>query len=1260
MSKIVLFVSVLFFAANSFLSAALPGEIWEVFENNNLKKARELLEEALKNEETKVDAALTLILLNNLEDTEKNPELLQSIYNDMVDPSPYLFVFWFDRAVTSGYGKKDVETLIFLKEIMNDERVHPSLKAALHYVFGMHYVDENNVEKARESWNAVSCLRQWQYTGYFDNASGSGFNKDYAPIDHPEADASFVSARNSHIYWFSPSFPQKDIWMSTEYHIHTTEGIIYAQCFVESPENQELVLAVGCTGNIKVWINDAIVIEKEEERRTELDIYKSSCFLNKGFNRVLVQLGYTSDNDFPNFIIRFLNEDFTDVQNLKSVAAYKPYEKASSRNKAKEILHFAETYFKQKITQEPDNVLNHILLSMFYYRNQMHNEAIMVLRDIETKYPNNVLVQYQILRNYLKLKNRTQILQQVEKIRLIQKDILFILEYDLELSFEAEKYADAQRILNDLEARLGKNNETFLAYKMKLLLALENYLGLIELIEKSYHLYPENTKFLTLYFQIKKESEKTKKSPVKILEAYLENNYSYKITELLAKEYIEMGKPKKAEKIYLSNNSMFPESTAMYHDLISFYYSSAAYEKSLDIMNKALENTPFSSSHYNDRSYIHQALKMENKAMEDLEKAIHYNPNLFEARERLRRLQNRKEILSYFRRDDIQEIINAGFSNTEDSDENFVYLLDEHNYAIFPEGAFMQYNILCIKILNKSGVESWEDASVSYNDYSERLIIEEADIYKPGGKKFAAEKYNNHMVFPGLEAGDIILIKYRIDHYTGGRLSKEFWYTHVFNSVIQMKNSTLRILTKPDYHLNFLEVNMSEKPVKTQVDEFTLYEWSFQDVGKIESEPYMPSVYETGKTLHISTLSSWKIIADWYSDVVIPLAKSDYTVDRIFNEIFPDKSYHNKSDMEKAKRIYNYICDHINYSSIPFRQSNYVPQKPSETITTQLGDCKDMATLYHTLAKMAGLTTNIVLVSTRDNGQERIKLPSLEFNHAVVRIMLNGKPFFLELTSNKQPFGAIPDKLIQAQALVIPNNNKDTSGQNLINIPDEPLFPNSIEREISYFIKNDSVRISTTFTTVGNSSASLRDYFSGLTQKETNDHINALYSGSFENNYEVTDYVLDNIDTNKAVFTIQTDISIDNEIKTIGGLKVFKPIFFEKIATSNEFQEKNRKYPVLYWDYENFDQYETEVTINLPENTVIEELPQSNEIKSFFLTYKTEINEVKSNQLIISRTVQIDRRIILPSQYAEFLNTLNEIIKAEDIYIAYRTKDSQK
>lgn len=1235
------------------LRATYLEEAWEALENNNRAGARTLLNEAIEKNENKTEATILLVLLNTLEEKKENFDLFQEVYHDIENPDPYLFSLWFDHAITDKYSKKDSERLKFLEKIASDQRLNSAIRSSAHYILSFHYVNAFKMKEANKHWQQCGSIKGWQFVGPFDNSSGSGFDKPYKPILEPKPDAKFISKNHAEIQWITPSHPQPDPWVSPIYHLSGNPAIVYTQTFVHSPEEQEVIFALGFTGNLKVWLNDQLVMAEEQELRTDMDIFKRKARLHKGENRILIQMGFTAESSYPNFMLRLLDASGEVIPGLSGSTEYKPYSKGKPSDIGEEIPHFADGFFKQKIEAEPKNLLNYLLLSKVYFRSKWHNQAIDILKKAEAIAPKNMIIQNELLLNYKELSDRTQLFKQLENMRRLDGDLLLFATYDFEQNLKSEKLTEAEENLAQIEKFVKKGTETYVEYYIKLLAHKQEYQQLIELIDFAYQKYPENITFLELKFLLMKNLQKSSDQAVGVLEKYLNSNYNASISNMLLEEYEKTGNKSKLEKRLIKLREAFPEEPQFINALSNFYFQTKKYAKALEQIQTGLQNAPYNTKYWESLSYIQEGLGNQTEAINAIEKALTYNPNLFSARERLRSLQNKEPILSYLKNENAYQEVSSALAKTSEADDNYEFIFDDRSYIIFPQGASMEYNSVAIKMLTEAGVDNYKESSIGYSSNRQSLTIETAEVIKKNGEKVQAERNRNELVFPSLEVGDAIFIEYRMENYTGGKLSKEFTREHIFNSFVPTNRSRFRLFTSADNSLLIEKVNFEKEPKEYIVDDFKCYEWEIENPEKCKEESYMPSLYEVGMGLHISSMDSWRTISEWYRDLALPMAKVDYNLEQVYNEIFEGKSF--KDDYEKAEAIYDYISENIRYSSVSFRQSNFVPQKPMVTISTQLGDCKDVSTLYHTLAKKAGIDTHLVLVSTRDNGENRLKVPSIGFNHCIVRIDIDDKKIFQELTDNKLPFGSMPDIIVNAQALVIPNSATDEEGENLINIPNEKLVQDQLNRKSTVTINEaEEVHINTHLQIAGDLTSDYRHHLSNKTEEQTKEAVEDIFAKYFEGNFQLESYEFIELEGRGEEFGLKGEFLVENEVKSIGGLKAFQPPLFEEIFTLDPFPDEERVHPLLYWSYESENVYETETVVELPENAVLIELPQSFELSESFIQYSLNVEKLSDTSLKITRKVNIDNQAFAPEMYETFRETIKKIVKAEDIYVAYK------
>ncbi len=211
--------------------------------------------------------------------------------------------------------------------------------------------------------------------------------------------------------------------------------------------------------------------------------------------------------------------------------------------------------------------------------------------------------------------------------------------------------------------------------------------------------------------------------------------------------------------------------------------------------------------------------------------------------------------------------------------------------------------------------------------------------------------------------------------------------------------------------------------------------------------------------------------------------KLDNAALKAYNEIFPQGTSNIKQE-EIAYKIYKYIGENITYSSLDFRQSGYVPQLPSKTVSTKLGDCKDVSTLFVAMAEKAGLKANLVLVQTNNNGYEALKLPAISFNHCIVKVVIDNKDYFLEITDNFLPFKALPSNLYKAKALIISFDKSENEKSSLINISFDNALKNITKASSVVTIENNVKKFMVISTFSGSNKSYYSELFSNFTSED--------------------------------------------------------------------------------------------------------------------------------------------------------------------------------
>ncbi|HEX7844495.1 MAG TPA: transglutaminase domain-containing protein, partial [Chitinophagaceae bacterium] len=1227
---------------------------WEALNKNKWNEATQLLKQAQQDPATFKDAYISNLYLQMYNGKEKEVKDFKSAFFSKADnPYPYVYALWFNSPVAGSYGKKYGDhQLEMLTQLIKDDKAPSTLQAAANYQMGMHYLFSNDFDKALQYSASIGNVRNWQYTGPFENLSKTGIYKNYGPLENAGPDASFKSLTNAEVKWFTPAAEIKDGWTPVSYQFNKMTAVVYAQNFINSATDQTVYCCVGASGSLKVWVNDELVLAESVERVTELDTYIAKCELKKGTNRILIQLGYT-DNSYANFSVRFLDERMKLAPGISGSANYAAYpKKAGAATPKAAELPFAEKYFVDKIAASPDNLVNYLLLADVYLRNHKVIEARNLVTDALKKAPDNCLLRMKMAEVLIKEENRTLLLEEIEVIKQLDPNSLLVMDLNIKEHFNAQKYEDAEQELKKRIMAYGED-ESMAYYKLMLLIQDKKYEELVKEVEKMYEKYPNNERVLEMTYAIKKDVYKDNKGAIKVYENFLKKNYDYSVLEKYADILAEQGEDKKVLEIKKRLTDNFPYSPNEFYNLSKYYFSAKQYDKAEESINKSLAIAPYNEYYWENYGDIQSEKKNVSGALDAYNKSLKYDPNQYDIINKIRKLNGKEEIYKLLPQIDITATIKADdIKQAKNTDYGYYYILDQKDVVLYPGGASEEYYTNLIRITNEKGVDRYKESSIGYGNH-QALLIEKAEVIKKNQSRIDGEKNGNEIVFTNLEAGDVVVFKYRLRSYGYGRMAKEYWDRFYFGGQIYTATGKYNLFAPADRKIYHVVNNGTQQPVIKDVDNFKQYSWTTLKAEPDKDEPLMPQLCDVSPTLHISTIPSWKEVADWYSDISSNKAEEDFEIVALYKKLFP-AGQKPMTQFQKARVIYDYIESNIRYSSVPFRQSAYVPQRPSLTLSTRLGDCKDLSSLFVTLANMAGINAQMVLINTRDNGQEEIKLPGVEFNHCIVKAVMDNKKYYIELTDNYLPFSSLPNNIIGAAILEVAYKNNPGDKADLLLLPGENRTKDAIKRVMDIKPVGSDLEVSIKTVKSGNLSSSVRSDYLNLDNDKQMKDMESTVASSFKNNVKLSSLQFKQLEGLADSVEYSYAYKVKNEIAEIGAMKTFKITYPDIVASLDRFSADTRTYPIEYWTYENTDSYETIATITAPAGTKFIELPASESLgfkdMKFSITYTLKAPD----KLVVTRKFTCNRQNIAASDYAEFKAFFEKIVKAEQKFIAYK------
>ncbi|MFB9844105.1 DUF3857 domain-containing protein [Mucilaginibacter ginsenosidivorans] len=1240
------FLSILILAGSAVSAQDIMSKAWDAFFENRRADAKELFMQAAKQPGATGNALLGLSILSHGDGPAlQSFNYFKQFYAQSKNPQPYVYALWNTPSINETFGKKTPEQLAFLRELATNKNYDGTIAAIAYSMLGKHYETSKKTEQANKEYANIGSVDSWAISGEFENISSSGFDKSYETLNHPEDTSAFKNKKGVKVAWHSVPYLRHDKWFDFTYYANAYNSIMFAQTFVKSDTETEVQLRIGVSGSLKVWVNDQQIISEPEERNNDLDTYIQSMKLHKGYNRILVQIG-ESYAERSNFLLRITDEKGDVVPNLMSTYKAQPYTRETNYTSHK-IEQFAVAYFDQQIKKDANDNLSKLLLTQIYLREDKTFEARRLIEPLLKKYPNSTYLNSLLLEVFSKTNNRTGAETVKERIKMADPESSLSLTLKYQELLEQKNYDKAASVIDKLEVNYPFQREFIYLAKMNLAGYNKNQDELIKATEEAYNKFPDNQSFVYIKYLIETNLRKNTAAALEVLKKYVDNNDNYTYAKLLAGTYFTAGNSTAGLKVYQDEIYNDPIGVAIYEDLAEQYYKLQMYDKAADSYLDCIRIAPTRASYYTSLGKIYEANNQKDKSIQYYQKSLELDPSNYESIKSLRKLQNKKDVYSYFEEPDIDAIIKNAPAATDYPDDNFVMLDKETQRIVYENGGSEDKNFLVAKILTQKGIESWKQYDID-TDNGQDLTVETAEVIKANGNKIPAERNDGSLVFTNLEVGDVVNIRYKTENYFKGRLASHFWDTFYFTMGYPCVNSKYSLLISKNKKFSYKFSRQVIEPQKTSADEFDMYVWKDSKSKSLEYEDKMPALDDVANILYLTSIPDWKFVSDWYNDLASAKARKNYEVTEVVRDMFDGKA--NLTDMQKVEKIYDYITNNISYSSVSFRQSGWIPQNPADVINTRIGDCKDVSTLFVTMCKEAGIKAQLVLVKTRDNGLNKMVVPAIDFNHCIAKVELNARDYYIELTSQYLPFRCIYTTELNSALLDIGDDNTTNTIKYL-----NPATrkQNNIHRSVSIILKDRDFLINENTYKTASLAGGIREAYNELSSKDQVKKIKEAIAVEYPDN-EITGLSFSNMAKNSGdTVYMKLDYQLKNITKVIAGMSVFSLPWSDKFTPSDIQIILPRATGLdLSQMYEMDNETET-ITVTVPAGKKIIEGLIPIKISNDILDYSI-VSKMIGNKLILTRTFKLKKDFIPAEKSAEFNNIFKKMVEADNKEFAMR------
>ncbi len=435
----------------------------------------------------------------------------------------------------------------------------------------------------------------------------------------------------------------------------------------------------------------------------------------------------------------------------------------------------------------------------------------------------------------------------------------------------------------------------------------------------------------------------------------------------------------------------------------------------------------------------------------------------------------------------------------------------------------------------------------------------------------------------------------------------------------------------------------ADKNIRTEsfVYQEKIYGFTAKNIPSLKNEAYVNNIdnYRSSVNFELNTIkfpnSPIKVYSQTWNDV----AKSMYEFSSFGGEL--SKSGYFKDDLnklitgvddplKKAVLIFNHVKNKVNWNRIERSTSRKGVSKAYEE---GVGSSADINLILTAMFREAGLKSNPVLVSTRDNGIPMF--PTIDgFNYVIAAIEMQEGIVLFDATEKYAVPNILPERAINWMGRLVREDGTSI---------EVSLLPKTPSKQVTYF----SAQLNEDGSAEGKVRIQNYDQYAFNFREKIKNLDKDLYLERLENNtfnsdIEVANYQMQNeSDLSKPVIE-NFEFKKEDQCEIIGGKIYVSPLLFSGLI-ENPLKLEKREYPIEF-SFPTTKQYL--ITINIPEGYQIESVPESLalQLPEDIGSYQYNIT-AKANQIQVKLTSEIKSPLISAEGYEMIKNYYQQIVQ---------------
>lgn len=543
-----------------------------------------------------------------------------------------------------------------------------------------------------------------------------------------------------------------------------------------------------------------------------------------------------------------------------------------------------------------------------------------------------------------------------------------------------------------------------------------------------------------------------------------------------------------------------------------------------------------------------------------------------------------------------------------------------------------------VKRLNCTVYDAFGQVLKSYKqkEFSDRSAVSGSSLYSDSRVKY--------LDLNQFSTPFTIEYSYEMTHEQGFS-AYPHWQQHYGEAI----EKTIISCTLPDeLDIQYRTSKLDIQPQKSEDYGKQKYSWLIQNLPAQERLELSPPMYEVLPILQITpnkfkiegyegSYTTWANFGDFVSRINADRDELSPTMVSEIQTLTKDLS----SDAEKVNVLYDYLQENTRYVSVQIGIGGWQTYDASYVERNNYGDCKALSNYMKSMLKAAGVESNLVLINAGRPSFVVEDFPIQRFNHMILYVP--SEDMWLECTSKGYPAGYFGSNNADRKVLLI-----DGTDSQLRHLP--PIENNVANHQVLIALDEKGTALfQKTSHYTGEQHEPWRSYQTYYASKE--DIIKDYRIKSTLPSFRINAFEIEVSDTIPEATHI-ADFEIP-KYASKAGKRFFVPINRWSAFKNLLPEDDNRQIPVVrrtaYTD-------EMDVTIQLPENYVIESMPATQTIDSPYGRYELSITQ-KDEQVLVKRKLVIKRLQLDASVYEAVRAFYKEISKLDNAQMVLKREE---